>query len=821
MGATRTIGCARHPIVEDDMPVGVKMAGLRTPWRRARLCALAAVTVLGASAGSAAAYDSFDPTTDAPVTFDADSHWWNGLTLQTRGNYQFSAYWDAEDGSSKVPLKLTRRNLSARTLEHIRFDGTGGFVEKQLPDPERRDGHNAIIVGLSPNDGRVHISWSEHSAQHQYGISSAGCMTQARLSDCRFTFTTHQVDRTNEATLTYPFYFNDSRGRLYFSYRRGTSLDSDQLLNTYNDAGTWTGLGKVFDGSTSRSFDVDGTWTDTNRDRVAQVTEPGWLAATTRRGIYPYGWEFDKNDRLHVMWAWRERGSSGVSINHHGIYYAYSDDFGRTWSDTAGRAIGTTSSDPIVVSDTTTRVADFPPGTYPLGYGIKIDPMNQPHLVTPSSAPSEGFANFVQTHVWRTPGGGWYSRDIATEGGSWTGYGDLMFDRSGSAYYTYNRYDLDWVPWNAVIYQFDELFPDATTWQGGEYLNIVPTSAVTALDTFEYIGIPIGIGSSRDNRQISISLKNNTVGTAFQIYWQTDADPTWTAGKGQSFTIRANRAVQDQYTFQITDADWTGTLRALEIYPAGLGDVHGAGKDISIDWIRIHDDAFRYAKVWEFRKGVTVKVTEAGAGDNWATWRAFEFPGISDAQSDAVLPFDDQLYKDSKVVSFATTEQGAPGTESVVVHNVDILGDDMIFSRDFAVDVQAWTAGTDVGSFAYASDGGRGTISGSVTGADSRIYSEDNLQTPIEGARTLRVRLKNTTSAREAKLYFVTNASTSWSEGQSVSIPITANSTYTTYTVDISRATNWRTGETLRQLRFDPANDASSGSFNLNSIELY
>jgi hypothetical protein len=802
--------------------------------RRAWLVALAAVSVVGTTAAPAGAYDSFDPTTDAPITFDGDSHWWNGQWLLSDGTYQYTAYWDAEDATTgEVYLKLTRRNLATRATEDIRFDGTRGFSTARLDVPN--DGHNAISLGLSPNDGRLHISWSNHARPHFYGISSSRCMPQARFADCTFTFTDHQANRATEAVYTYPLYFNDSRGRLYSSYRSGRTQEGDQYLNVYDDRGAWSEVGMLVNGDNGGSFDLDGAWTDTDRDGVREYGEPGFLPTTTDRGVYPWGFEFDKNDRLHFTWAYRERVSGmGNLFLQHGVEYAYSDDFGRTWSDTAGRSIAAITTDPrtndpIRLGDTTTEVVFFPVGSYPAGWGMKIDPMGQPHIVFPSSdvGTADGLAiNFRQTHVWRTPSGRWYSGYITTEGGTWSGFGDLMFDRSGNAYYTHNRSDLDWYPWNDVSrsqYTFADLRPDSVTWQGGDFLNIVPFSAVTALDTGERIGIPIGTGAGA-NRKITVRMKNNTVGRAFQLYWQTDASQRWDVARGQSFAISANDVAYQTYTFTVTDADWTGTLRALEMYPAGLGDVHGAGKDISIDYIRITDDRGTpiVAKAWEFREGIKVMVSEASSASNWSTWNApFQFPGLKDASADSVLMFDDQLYKDRKVVSFIANEQGAAGTESTVVHDVDILGDDTIFSRDFAVDVQAWTAGRDVGSFAYASESGRGTISGTVTGADSRIYSEDNLHVPIESATTVRVRLKNTTTATSAVVFFTTDANPGWSGAQSVTIPIRANSDYTMYTADISRATGWRAGEVLRQLRFDPADNASSGTFNLNDTAIY
>jgi hypothetical protein len=124
---------------------------------------------------------SLDNTTDTTIAIDSDSHWWNNPTPKTYNGYQYMTYWDAEDGAGDVYMKITRRRLSDDRLDTIRFDTRG--AEQILAVP--KDGHNALSLGLSPVDGRIHISYSPHSAPHHYGISSAGCLSEATFSNCR------------------------------------------------------------------------------------------------------------------------------------------------------------------------------------------------------------------------------------------------------------------------------------------------------------------------------------------------------------------------------------------------------------------------------------------------------------------------------------------------------------------------------------------------------------------------------------------------------------------------------------------------------------
>ena len=789
--------------------------------RRAGLGVLMVTACLLAALAPAAWAHSIDETTATATPLDGDVHWMNGSLLKTNGNYQYTAYWDAEDtGTGAVYLAVARRKLSDNSVQQVRFDGVGGDPLESLATP--RDGHNTVAIGLSPNDGRIHVSFSNHHAPHHYWISSSGCMAQTSLSSCTWTSASSQADATHEAKLTYPFYINDREGHLYLVYRYNISLDSDEYINKYNDNGTWTAVGRVLNGIGGGVYDPDGPWTDTDGDGKRDVGEPGALGVNDR-GVYMLGAQFDKNDRLHMMWMWREYIEGSAGWKQHGVYYAYSDDFGATWKDSGGTQIATAGSDPIKVTDTSTEVVSVPNGDYPQGWGMHLDPLNQPHVIFPASdvnTTDDLRVNLREKHVWRTASGTWYSQFVTTAGGTFAALGDFMFDEGNNIYFVYNRNDLGWTPWNSDPFGLTQLPPDHVTWQGGEYLNVVPDSAVTALDTTEYLGTPIGTGAGA-NRKITVRMKNNTVGTSFQLYWQTDADPTWTVGKGQAFTVSANDSSYQTYTFTVTDSDWTGTLRALEIYPAGLGDVHGTGKSISIDYVRITNDSGTVAQGWEFQSGIHLMETEAGANGNWSTWSTPFDPlgGLSDSSLDAVFPIDQQRYADSKVVSFPVLEQGAPGTERYVAHDFDILGDDVILSRTFDVDAQAWTAPNNVSGFGWTSDGGRGTIGGTLTGNDSQLLSESNLSVPTGSNKSVTIRLKNTTSATTARLWFITNADTTWNTTKSKTVAITANSSYTNYTFDMTGVSGWASN-TLRQLRLDPSDDAgvTTGSFRLDRI---
>lgn len=98
------------------------------------------------------------------------------------------------------------------------------------------------------------------------------------------------------------------------------------------------------------------------------------------------------------------------------------------------------------------------------------------------------------------------------------------------------------------------------------------------------------------------------------------------------------------------------------------------------------------------------------------------------------------------------------------------------------------------------------------------MVSGDGLGVAITSAKTIKVRLKNSTSATSGQIYFITNADPAWNEAKHKDFPINANSNYTEYTIDLSTVAGW-TG-TLKQLRLDPEAGAASGSFSVDYLRI-
>ncbi len=792
------------------------MVHIALRWRRALLGSLlAALTLVAALAG--VAHATLNLETRTSLSIDSDVHWWNGLEPVTNGANQYVAYWDAANEAGVVYPKLTRRTLATNRLQSITFNGREGTSDQHLINVN--DAHNVIAIGLSPNDGRIHLSWSPHHDVHHYGISEERCLSKTNLTECTFTwggFMTSARDIEEggtsvltEEVFTYPYFFNDSRGRLYFSYRFGVSQRGDQFLNVYNDNGTWTSLGMIMLGrirSGAESY---------------EFTEGGGATVTSReRGIYPQEFRFDKRDRLHAMWVWREITGPW----DHGYYYAYSDDFGRTWNTNSGTRFATATTDPIVVNDSSALVYNAPAGSYP-GYSyFRVDSNNQPHLIV-SRAETIELTSLTSRarilHLWRTTDGTWYSRYVEpTSTGNHDSFGAPILDAGDNLNFLYNHDGLDWVPYNADAFRQAELITDHVTWQERDFLNVVPTSAVTALDTTQYVNTPIET-SRGSNDKISIRLKNNTVGTLMDFYWTTDASQVFSVARHESIAITANDREYKTYTMTVANRQWTGNLRQLEIYPAGLGDVHGAGKDISIDYIRITDDRERpvTAKAWEFQDGVSVRYASASSATNWETWSIQELlPGVSDTRADSIVEVDQQRYLDSGLISFANETQGAPGTEGLNLTELKATNDTVAKDWNFPVDAEEWFVESGIERFGWINDGGTLAIGGTLNEARSSIGSAPSLGIPL-GNNTLQVVLKNNTTETQARFWYITTADRRWSSTRGALFTIRARSGYSTYEIDMREAPGW-SGSTLYQVALEPTVVASSGTFALDSMTI-
>ncbi|KAF9525469.1 hypothetical protein CPB83DRAFT_543391 [Crepidotus variabilis] len=237
----------------------------------------------------------------------------------TYGGYQYAAWYT----STKYAI-LARKPLPS-----------GSWEKLQLPHQlSTSDSHNVIALGISPQDGKIHVAMDCHSTKVYYTSSEASFAgSSATWTASRFGAITNTIGNLKVGTtVTYPQFVVTPDNHLQFVYRSGVSGNGATQLAEYN-SGSWSSVGSWASAS--------GTYTSSNG------------ATSTARNLYIHGFTY-RSGRAHVTGTWREQNgavscNSGGLTNHDTVYF-YSDDKGRTWHSSAGSSVGTSGSGPVNVN---------------------------------------------------------------------------------------------------------------------------------------------------------------------------------------------------------------------------------------------------------------------------------------------------------------------------------------------------------------------------------------------------------------------------------------------------------------------------------------
>jgi len=267
------------------------------------------------------------------------------------GDYQYCLYWDAD-----MTLVVVRRDLRTDEIQTLRLPE---FTLTINP----RDGHRNTVVGISPSDGRLHLSWDHHNNDLRYTRSRAGFLTKPpeRITGDDFE-PAQPLTADAPQSVTYPRFFNNAQDDLFFFYRSGGSGSGDSVLFRYDaSAGHWQMI--------------------SNRLLGRQGVYPPWNNSSSRNA-YLHDLLFDLRGRLHLTWVYREEGATWAS--NHDLHYAYSDDEGITWKNNAGDQVADTRLDQqIVIGSPGIVVRKIPVFSWLMNQcAMTLDSKNQPHVAT-------------------------------------------------------------------------------------------------------------------------------------------------------------------------------------------------------------------------------------------------------------------------------------------------------------------------------------------------------------------------------------------------------------------------------------------------------
>lgn len=354
--------------------------------------------------------------------------------ILTYAGYQYLSWYN---GNARNVI-VARRKFDPSSLSS--GDWSWAYVNYNLASGA--DSHNVISMGISPNDGRLHLAIGQHNAQ-LYSIRSVANATASSVWDNAVFGGTAASPASPTAglpgysaptnTATYPYFMNANDGAktLQLAYRTGTSGNGELQLGEYNPStGNWSYLGR---------FSAAG----------GSYTQNG--VTSTTRNAYPHGFNYDSAGRLHLAFTWRENLSTqfipncSATINNHDTLYVFSDDRGRTWKNSAGTTVTTTGSGSGFGITSPGLVVDpLPVGRDLMNQETQaVDRNNLFHAIVsyvPGRYQSTCATNRNQAqpfHVWRNASGTWSKTEIKLNGADVNqGYdrSKLFFDSGNNAY---------------------------------------------------------------------------------------------------------------------------------------------------------------------------------------------------------------------------------------------------------------------------------------------------------------------------------------------------------------------------------------------------
>ena len=338
----------------------------------------------------------------------------NGILTHER--HQYAAWYTADRSAVVARRALGEREWETVTLDHrLKYD----------------DSHNVISLGVSAADGRLHVNMDSHSDGFFYLKSAPGLMSRPKAHEWNAdAFGPVQTSLDGLALtdrFTYPQFVATPAGGLLLSYRDGVSGNGRNALAAY-DGKRWRALGQ-WSGST-------GTYTTAH-------------GSSTARNMYLHGIDYGPDGTLHAFYTWREQNTAVMcapgGLSNHDTGYVRSTDDGRTWTNAAGEAVGTTGGTDLVSFDDPGTVAD------PLNADHAL--MNQEHQATDSGGRPHALISYVPGrfgqcatdyvadrranarafHVHRDDAGRWHKTEIPVPLQS-TQRSKLAFDRYDNAY---------------------------------------------------------------------------------------------------------------------------------------------------------------------------------------------------------------------------------------------------------------------------------------------------------------------------------------------------------------------------------------------------
>jgi hypothetical protein len=288
--------------------------------------------------------------------------------LQTYRGWQYATFWD-----TNRQVSVARRQLPDGQWECTSLDGYQRTSDKNRGKGGAKsrgfgDGHEKVAMGIS-SDGVIHLSFDHHCSALRYRCSRPGVANdpqQFEWSGKLFGAVQDHLGGPSIDYVTYPNFVRDGDRMSLYLRLNGGSGNADSHFFEYQ-SGRWN----VNDPADSKLIDND------------------WSGGDGTVNAYPHT-VVVHNGRRHLTWCWRDTPNRRTC---HDLCYAFSDDHGQTWKNTAGDVVGIRGSKFISADSPGISVVDIPPGSsYVNGGSMVVDragnvfvlmkgPSNQPLMV--------------------------------------------------------------------------------------------------------------------------------------------------------------------------------------------------------------------------------------------------------------------------------------------------------------------------------------------------------------------------------------------------------------------------------------------------------
>ena len=221
--------------------------------------------------------------------------------------YNFVTFYDQNS-----TLNLARQPVTGGPWKVITFSGT------TIPD---QDNHRTPNVGISQNDGRIHLAYGIVLSPLRYRISSPNAATvpdadfNAALFSAERNYLSNPRDQITH--MGYPIFVTRETNKSLLLFWREFAIGSARFtyIAGYLDNGSWGAKAKIIDGAIG--------------------TYSGVSPASTRRSAYSND-VITHGDDIQITWTWRE---NAVGVVNHGLMFAQSTDGGLTWKNASGTTV--------------------------------------------------------------------------------------------------------------------------------------------------------------------------------------------------------------------------------------------------------------------------------------------------------------------------------------------------------------------------------------------------------------------------------------------------------------------------------------------------